>query len=274
MSKISDKLNIISSAKNDIKTAIENKGVSVGDIGIQEYASKIDEMQVATPPAKGFIVNEFDADGYPTDISIVGMTSIPDYYFQSSFGSNLFKNIKSNSNLHLPNDLKSIGKSAFYQCSNLALTELPDSITKIDSKAFQYCGNLALTKLPDNLTTLNQYAFRGCSKITINEIPAGVDVLNSYVFYDCSGLRTITCLGPVRYVYQDFCISCKWVGKFILPNITSVPTLTGYPLFPNSYIESGTGYIYVPDALVDSFKTATNWSTYAAQIKGISELEG
>ena len=32
------------------------------------------------------------------------------------------------------------------------------------------------------------------------------------------------------------------------------------------------GYIYVPDALVDSYKKATNWVTYADQIKPLSEL--
>jgi hypothetical protein len=32
--------------------------------------------------------------------------------------------------------------------------------------------------------------------------------------------------------------------------------------------------IYVPNALVDSFKSANGWSTYASKIKGISEKEG
>ena len=30
--------------------------------------------------------------------------------------------------------------------------------------------------------------------------------------------------------------------------------------------------IYVPDASVEAYKTATNWSSYASRIKGISEL--
>lgn len=36
-------------------------------------------------------------------------------------------------------------------------------------------------------------------------------------------------------------------------------------------IANGTGYIYVPDNLVDSYKAASNWSTYASQIKPLSE---
>lgn len=44
-----------------------------------------------------------------------------------------------------------------------------------------------------------------------------------------------------------------------------------YKTFTNTLIASGTGFIYVPDALVESYKTATNWSTYADQILPLSE---
>lgn len=37
-------------------------------------------------------------------------------------------------------------------------------------------------------------------------------------------------------------------------------------------IEKATGYVYVPDDMVDTYKSATNWSVYASQIKGMSEL--
>ena len=54
------------------------------------------------------------------------------------------------------------------------------------------------------------------------------------------------------------------------PEVCVLTTTTG--VFKNTKIESGTGYIYVPDDLVESYKAATNWATYASQIKSISEL--
>ena len=42
--------------------------------------------------------------------------------------------------------------------------------------------------------------------------------------------------------------------------------------FKGSAIASGTGYIYVPDALVESYQSATGWSSFKAQIKPLSEL--
>jgi hypothetical protein len=43
-------------------------------------------------------------------------------------------------------------------------------------------------------------------------------------------------------------------------------------VFSSSAIANGTGFVYVPDNLVEKYKTATNWSTYASQIKPMSEL--
>ena len=51
----------------------------------------------------------------------------------------------------------------------------------------------------------------------------------------------------------------------IVVKLTATDALTG------SGIANGTGYIYVPSALVDSYKTASNWSTYAAQIRAIED---
>ena len=48
-------------------------------------------------------------------------------------------------------------------------------------------------------------------------------------------------------------------------------TLGGKGAFNMSPIASGTGYIYVPAALVDSYKAASNWSTYANQIRAIED---
>ena len=40
----------------------------------------------------------------------------------------------------------------------------------------------------------------------------------------------------------------------------------------NAFQGASNAIIYVPDALVNDYKAATNWSTYADRIKGISEL--
>ena len=91
----------------------------------------------------------------------------------------------------LPEGLTSIGKYAFYGCSNLALTTLPESLTNIGSLAFNLCSNLALTTLPESLTSIGANAFNLCLKlktITFNGVPNDVA---SNAFSNCYNLTTI-----------------------------------------------------------------------------------
>ena len=288
-----------------------------GEYDVTDY--KKANVNVGGGITKGFIINECDSNGYVTDASIVGMTSIPDYYLadQSTSSSKLNVFSKKLTNLNLPSNLTSIGIYAFRYCQNLVLTELPSTITSIGNYAFAYCKKLALNKLPNSITSIGNYtfqscenlplnelpngitsigssgfdgcknialtelpsglismgtyAFQSCENIDIKEIPVGITRLDTGLFIGCTKLTEITCLGDITSI-QAGAIACKNLSKFVLPNVTSVPTLGNKSAFNNSLIASGTGYIYVPDSLVDSFKVASNWSTYADQIKGVSEL--
>ena len=51
----------------------------------------------------------------------------------------------------------------------------------------------------------------------------------------------------------------------------AIPTLQDLNTIQNTPINTGTGYIYVPSALVDSYKSATNWSTYATQFRALED---
>lgn len=58
--------------------------------------------------------------------------------------------------------------------------------------------------------------------------------------------------------------------KILEIQCSSVIPLMNTNAFQGTPIEEGTGFIYVPDDLVDSFKTAENWSFYAGQIVAVS----
>lgn len=270
---------------------------------------------------KGLVINECDSDGYPIDMSIVGMTEIPAYYcyytfYNSSTEIGVFGKV--GSNLHLPNNLTSIGlrafmysnalaitelpesvvtinNSAFNSCNALALSKLPTGLTKINDRAFYSCNNITLTSLPDNITTIEQYAFYACKNIKLTSLPdkvtsigassfqscvsltsmclpTGITTLPATCFNGCEKLYDITCLGNISVINASCFGSCSVLTKLVLPNITKVPTLSNTNVFNNTPIKSGTGYIYIPDELVEEAKVKSNWSTYAAQIKGISEL--
>ena len=117
-------------------------------------------------------------------------------------------------------------------------------------------------------TSIGRSAFYACSKLTTADFPAATSI-GSYAFYACSKLTTAdfpaaTSIGS--YAFN----SCSALTALILRSGT-MATLGGTGAFSSTPINSGTGYIYVPAALVDSYKAASNWSTYANQIRAIED---
>ena len=236
----------------DVATAIRNKKGTTDTIAASDFDTEIESIETggSSTVTKGIIINKCNKDGYATDVSVVGMTSIPDYYFAAYSSAYVNALNKYVTNIRLPNDLTSIGNNAFDECGNLALTELPSGVTSIGNSAFSGCTHLVLTSLPSGVTSIGTYAF-----------------------FMCVNLVEMTCLGNITSIEDNVFNYCARLSKFALPNTTSVPTLKSTSAFSNTPIASGKGYIYVPDDLVESFKSATNWSTYADQIKAISEME-
>lgn len=199
------------------------------------------------------------------------LTEIPDSI--TTIGTAAFNGCTNLALTKISEALTVINSSAFYDCPNLNIKQLPNGITTLSASAFQGCNNLPLEKLPDSLTSMGGNCFVDCYELTIKEIPVGVTKFNGSVFSGCSKITELTCLGNVTY-FNSWTFFETSLEKFVMPNITAVPTMGNANCFKSTPIESGTGYIYVPDDLVESFKTATSWSTYANQIKPVSELSG
>lgn len=144
----------------------------------------------------------------------------------------------------LDNYATSIGNYAFYGCTALTTADF-QAATSIGNYAFSDCSKLTTVKF-QAATRIGNGAFTGCSALTTADFPAMTSI-SGYAFDGCTALTTL-----------------------ILRSGT-MATLSGAQIFKNTPILSGTGYIYVPAALVDSYKAATNWSTYANQIRAIED---
>ena len=64
---------------------------------------------------------------------------------------------------------------------------------------------------------------------------------------------------------------CSSLETLILRKSDAICTLANVSAFTGTKIASGEGYIYVPSARIESYKTATNWSTFAAQFRAIED---
>ena len=103
---------------------------------------------------------------------------------------------------------------------------------------------------------------------TITNIESEVTTVGKCAFYLCGNL-VVADLPEVTSIDDSAFRECA-LTTLILRSET-VASLGKTSAFNSTPIASGTGYIYVPAALVDSYKTATNWSTYANQFRAIED---
>lgn len=142
-----------------------------------------------------------------------------------------------------------------------------DRITTLGNHVFRGSG-LKSVSLPE-VKTIMAYAFDSCASLTDVNLPK-VTKLNSYAFQNCTSLARLELLQPIETQVAVW-IGCSSLKTLILRGST-VSKLSSTNCFTRTPIADGTGYVYVPDDLLSSYKTATNWSDIANQIKGVSEL--
>ncbi len=137
-------------------------------------------------------------------------------------------------------DGTSITSGAFYGCRSLISITIPSSVTSIGISSFANCSLTSIT-IPDSVTSIGTGAFSGCPLTSII-IPSSVTSIGTSAFISCRALASVTVLA------------------------TTPPTLDSNNVFNNN--ASGRK-IYVPAESLSAYQSATNWSTYAADIEAI-----
>lgn len=168
------------------------------------------------------------------------------------------------------NTITKFGDHSIRACASLTSVNAPNATT-ISTYAFYYCTNLTTFSAP-KVTTLGSYAFMNTVKLTSINFPL-VTTIPASCFQQNTSM-TIADFGAAGNIKSYAFMGSSNLQCLILRKSNAICTLTSSSAFADTPIESGTGYIYVPDNLVASYKADTNWSTYANQIKGLSELEG
>lgn len=163
-------------------------------------------------------------------------------------------------------DVESIGSGAFNYCDSLVTVDMPN-VTLIGQNAFGSCTALANVNLPA-AESISQLAFSGCTGLVNLNLPNVTDIAQM-TFNGCTNMETID-LGRVTSIGQSVFLRCTHLTTVIIRS-ESVCILINTNAFSNTGITSGDGYIYVPANLIDSYKIATNWSTFADRIRAIED---
>ena len=235
MATIAENLSRIQSAKADIKSAIEAKGVTVPSSATidtyDDYISQISGGGGGIPMPSNLSAAILNDYGLLTSAAIKsGVTSI---------GNNAFYNCRSLTSVEIQNSVTSIGNSAFEYCTSLTSVTIPNSVTIIGSDAFRNCTILTSITIPNSVTSISNNAFRVCKSLSSVTIPNSVTNIGNGAFYNCTNLESITV------------------------NAATPPTLGS-----NAFYASNCP-IYVPAESVNAYKSASIWSDYASRIQAI-----
>lgn len=164
-------------------------------------------------------------------------------------------------------NLKNIGSYCFRQCSSLTTLNMPDGVY-INSFAFIYCTSLKKIELR-GVGRMTPTCFGYCSGLEEVHL-YDTTMLDTYVFRECSNLKLVD-LHVAISINANCFLNNTSLEKLIIRS-NQVCALLNTSAFSGSAIANGTGFIYVPDSLVEEYKKALNWKAYASQIKGMSEL--
>ena len=225
--------------------------------------------------------------GFYSDSSSSGGSAI--LWYSSSKDNRNYAYRNSVQKIEIGNGVTNIANSAFSYCYSLTSITIPDSVTMITNNAFSYCYSLTSITIPDSVTNIVNYAFYNCYSLSLITIPNGVTNIANSAFYNCYSLTSITIPDSVTSIAGNVFYNCYSLVSITIPDsvtniasrafnncysvafydftaCTSVPTLSNTNAFSSIAADC---QIRVPASLVDAWKAATNWSTYANYIVGV-----
>lgn len=257
-----------------------------------------DVPKIIVPKAGGGVAEYSEGNGEDTLLQALRnqVTSVEDADLTSirSMGLAYMTALTS---VNFPN-LQTINTYAFYNDYNLVMDgwQFPKAKT-IGNYAFRYCyGLTGDVVLPSTVTSIGQYAFANCDGMETFTAPGSISNLGTYTFNGASGhvmaLREIhmpnlgtgialnlnfgsttaanacqhleVCdIGKVKSIAANTFANCYKLQTLIMRR-TSVTTCANVSAFLNTPIRGRNGLtaeIYVPSALIDSYKAASVWST-------------
>ena len=216
MATIEQNLTQLIQDRDNLVTNLTTKGIS-GLTGDETFTELVPEVlnipSGGTTPEIGYTIDSVDNDGYPTEITTYGYTTIPEFLFYQDANAS---------------------KSPFKQLIKVNFNE---NLEGIGNAAFVNCLKLAELKFPDGLTTIGNYPFKGCTglkKVSGNGI---ITIKGSSSFE--SGFGNCTSL---KQVWLGSAITNNGLPRYTFSGCTALEKI--YIDLPRATVEAFSGYQY------------------------------
>lgn len=170
---------------------------------------------------------------------------------------------------------KTIGNYAFRYCYGITGdVVLPSTVTSIGQYSFASCKNIETFTATGAIATFGTYTFAGASadhKMTVREIHLpnlGTSIALNLNFGSATAANAcqyleVCDIGKAKSIAANTFANCYKLQTLIMRR-TSVTTCANVSAFLNTPLRgrnSLTAKVYVPSALIDSYKAASVWTT-------------
>jgi hypothetical protein len=299
MSQLTDNLSSILNIKNEIATAITNKGVDMTGKSFPDYPAAISQISggggsavLGTLYATNngtYNASDLGYDGYSfVDVNVSPMTS----YLQGSMN---FVNVVDTQTsfvasramignqevetVFLPTCIN-VYRDAFAVCPRLSMVSLP-SCNYVREFAFASCPLLSEVHI-DNCFQIYDNTFESCTGLVSIEAPSCTFISNR-AFLNCTSLR-FTSFPMVTKINGDGFNGCTGMSDITLPAISSIgprafqnctglmnvylPGLSFCSIYNSTVFDNTNANltIYVNNQLYNQYITDSNWSWYSSRI--------
>lgn len=241
--------------------------------------------------------------------TFIGCTKLADVFMNNvlTVGNSAFSGCTQLQEISLPKATR-LDSNAFSGCTKLTTVDVPN-VTTLGQYIFNGCSLITSLNLP-KLTSASSYTLYNLQYLTSLSIPL-LRSIPSYFMTECQRLHelnldNVTSIGsfafdgvPIDYMdlpnvtgtstqilgnrgvkavdfhanvalHSDAFLNHRDLIALILRSPT-LRTIGNTNIIAGTPIAAGYGWVYVPDDLVDTYRSATNWSVYADRIVGISE---
>lgn len=185
-------------------------------------------VDIETIPASAFTNTWIHFIDFPTKLKTIGDNAFDNRFLTGplvlpegldSIGKEAFqKNYITE--VTIPESVRAIGQSAFYDNQSLKSVTLNNSMEMINRSLFNYCKKLAVVRGGRNVKIVDQSAFSGCDSLrSISDITPVT--INSSAFYNCRKLESLNFSRIKSIGYESF-YCCFGLKEADLTTLTSI----------------------------------------------------
>ena len=176
--------------------------------------------------------------------------------------THLYVNNSQVTDLTIPNDITELKAYTFYNARTITSVTIPSTVTSIDGSSTFNNSGLRNVTVPSSVTSWNggfTFAYSYLTEVTLNNRGQ----IGSYAFSNCKSLTGVTLGDNIKSIVNNAFSGCTKLASVTL-NPTTPPTIdsTSFQGVPS------TCKFYVPCSAVNTYRTASVWSSYASQIVG------